>query len=405
MIRQSGCFCLNGNLILLNDHHFVLSVNFGASIFTIPTMDSEKIIIGFLGAGGIARSHAFALNSLKYFYSVVPEIELEAVCSARKESSDSFAVKFGFRKSLTLEEFKANAKINTVLILGPNKVHFGHLKLALEMPSVTRIYLEKPVCSNLEEEMEMAQLAVNSGKQIQVGFQYLQTASVREALDFWRSGKLGNPIHFDLKYYHGDYLQKSYRDKRQTRLTPAPDGGAMADLGSHGISLLMAFLGENLQITSAVQAGRFADVPDDSDLFSLLSLVQPENFAAGTMSASRISSGTGDLVSLEIYAEKGMLRYSSHSVDYFEYYLEETGQWTRHIVGSNYTPITSFPSGHVPPGWLRSMIHAHYIFLGGNDPKAFMPDLKHGLAVQRVVRETARHLRNYRDLIQNNGKK
>ncbi len=364
-------------------------------------MVSEKMVIGFLGAGGIAQAHAFALNSLRYFYPEVPEIVFEAVCSARKESRDAFAEKFSFKKSLSFEEFTVNTDINTVLILGPNKVHFEHLKLALEMPSVKRIYLEKPVCSNLEEEQQMAKIAVESGKVIQVGFQYLQTASVREALAFWHSGKLGKPIHFDLKYYHGDYLQQLYRNKRVTRLTPAPDGGAMADLGSHGISLLMAFLGENLQITSGFQAGRFADVPEDSDLFSSLSLVHPENFAAGTMSASRISSGTGDLVSLEIYAEKGMLRYSSHSVDYFEYYLEETGQWIRQVVGSNYLPLTSFPSGHVPPGWLRSMIHAHYIFLGGNDPKAFVPELKHGLAVQRIVRETAVFLKTYRDLIIN----
>ena len=362
-------------------------------------MVSEKMVIGFLGAGGIARAHAFALNSLRYFYPEVPEIVFEAVCSARKQSRDAFAEKFNFQKSLSIEEFRSNTDINTVLILGPNKVHFEHLKMALEMPSVNRIYLEKPVCSNLEEELEMAKIAGESGKVIQIGFQYLQTASVREALAFWHSGKLGNPIHFDLKYYHGDYLQQSYREKRVTRLTPAPDGGAMADLGSHGISLLMAFLGENLQITSAFQAGRFDDVPEDSDLFSSLSLVHPENFAAGTMSASRISSGTGDLVSLEIYAEKGMLRYSSHSVDYFEYYLEETGQWIRQVVGSNYLPISSFPSGHVPPGWLRSMIHAHYIFLGGKDPKAFVPELKHGLAVQRIVRETAKFLKTYRDLI------
>jgi len=273
------------------------------------------------------------------------------------------------------------------------------------MPSVKRIYLEKPMCSNLAEEKEMAELAASCGKQIQVGFQYLLTASVREALAFWHFGKLGKPIHFDLKYYHGDYLQKLYREKRATRLTPAPDGGAMADLGSHGISLLMAFLGDDLQITSAFQAGSFDDVPADSDLFSSLTLVHPASKAAGTMSASRISSGSGDLVSIEIYAEKGMLRYSSHSVDFFEYYQEETGQWTRQIVGSNYAPITSFPSGHVPPGWLRSMIHAHYLFLGGQDSKAFVPDLKHGLSVQRIVRETADHLKIYRNLIQNNGKK
>jgi len=51
------------------------------------------------------------------------------------------------------------------------------------------------------------------------------------------------------------------------------------------------------------------------------------------------------------------------------------------------------------------MIHAHYIFLNGNDPKSFIPDLKHGLAVQRLVRETADHLKNYRNLIQKDGKK
>ena len=108
--------------------------------------------------------------------------------------------------------------------------------------SIRRIYLEKPVCSNLEEEKAIAALSLKySGIRIQVGFQYLFSSAVREALAFWKSGKLGKPIHFELKYYHSDYLKKEYRDKRTSRLTPAPDGGAMADLGSHAISLLIAF--------------------------------------------------------------------------------------------------------------------------------------------------------------------
>ncbi len=361
--------------------------------------NSTTINVGFLGAGGIAKSHVYSLNSLKYYYSDVPGIRLESVCSARAESREKFAGVYGFLQASGFEDFVANPAINTVFILGPNKVHFEHLKAVLEMPFVTRIYLEKPVCSNLEEEQEMQKLLARTDKKIQVGFQYLQTSSVREALIFWKSGKLGKPIHFDLKYYHGDYLQKSYRDKRQTRLTPAPDGGAMADLGSHGISLLIAFLGEDLQMVNAMQAGNFNDVPAGSDLFSLVSLVDPVTKAAGTLSSSRISSGTGDLVSLEIYAEKGCLKYSSQHAEYFEYFLEETGEWTKQVVGSNYSPITSFPSGHVPPGWLRSMVHAHYIFLTGNDPKAFVPDLKHGLAVQRLVRETAGHMATFRQFL------
>lgn len=352
--------------------------------------------IGFIGAGGIARAHAFSLNSLKYYYDDASEIEFISVNSARESSRIKFAEKYGFSKSQDIESFAGNRAIDTVFILGPNSVHFEHFQLALKMPGIKRIYLEKPVCSTEEEEKQMESLIERSSIPVQIGFQYLQTSAVREALSFWKSGMLGKPIHFDLKYYHGDYLQKSYRDKRQTRLTPAPDGGAMADLGSHGISLLTAFFNEELQILNALQGGSFEDVPKDSDLFSSLSLVDPASQAVGTMSASRVSSGTGDLVHLEIYAEKGALRYSSHHADYFEYFLEDDGKWIKQPIGSHYKPVTSFPSGHVPPGWLRSMIHAHYLFLGGQDDQAFIPDLSHGLAVQRIVRETADHLRVFR---------
>ncbi|MGQ7869196.1 Gfo/Idh/MocA family protein [Sunxiuqinia sp. sy24] len=355
----------------------------------------STVKIGFLGAGGIAKAHAYSLNSLRYYYPETPQIVFESVCSQREESRKHFAESYGFRQHQCEADFMQNDAIDTVLILGPNKVHAEHLKAVAKMPNVKRIYLEKPVCSSLQEEKELAALAL-AGRKLQVGFQYLQTASVREAIAFWKSGKLGRPIHFDLKYYHGDYLQQSYRDKRQTRLTPAPDGGAMADLGSHGISLLLSFMGEQLQITSALQGGDFADVPGDSDLFSSLSLVDPHTRAVGNMSASRISSGSGDLVSLEIYAEKGTLRYTSQRPESFDYFLEETQQWVTQPVGSHYKPISSFPSGHVPPGWLRSMVHAHYLFLGGADERAFVPDLQHGLAVQRLVRETATHLSSFR---------
>ncbi len=159
----------------------------------------------------------------------------------------------------------------------------------------------------------------------------------------------------------------------------------------------MPFLGKKLQITSAYQSGCFEDVPIGSDLFSSISLFDPRTKMAGQLSASRISSGTGDLVHLEIYGKKGALRYSSHTADYFEYYMEESKQWIKKVVGSNYFSITGFPSGHVSPGWLRAMVHAHYIFLSGDDPQAFVPDLKHGLAVQRIVRETASHLQEFRN--------
>lgn len=363
-------------------------------------MNQEKAVVGFIGSGGIARSHAYSLNSLHYFYNDYPEIKLDLVCSATEANRTDFARKFGFDRSSDLEDFISDKKINTVFILGPNKVHFEHLKAVLGMEGLIRAYIEKPVCSSLPEEKEIAALVQkHPGIKIQVGFQFLFSATIRQMLQFWRSGKSGNPIHFDLKYYHSDYLNKEYRDKRTSRLTAAPDGGAMADLGSHSLSLLIALMGNNLQITGALQGGHFADVRSDSDLFSLINVYDKTSGAVGTLSASRISSGTGDYFAVEIYAEKGAIRYSSATPDHFEYYTEESRLWSRLSVGSSFKPVTSFPSAHVSPGWLRSMIHAHYVFLTGNDQDEFVPDIDHGLAVQRLVTQTADHLKVFRESI------
>jgi predicted dehydrogenase len=353
--------------------------------------------VGFIGAGGIAKAHVYALQAIRFYYPQIPDIRLISVTSSSEASRSDFALKYGFFRSDSIETFLQSADIDTVFILGPNHTHFEHFKEVLKMEKVKRIYLEKPVCSTETEEKEMLSLFSLTDKQVQVGFQYLLTPSIRQALILWKSGILGKPVHFDLKYYHGDYLQQNYRDKRKTRLTPAPDGGAMADLGCHGISLLTAFFGNGLRMVNALQSGSFEGVPADSDLFSSISLMDPVTKAVGHLSASRISAGSGDLVDFGIYAEKGTLKYCSRHPDYFEYYLETEGRWIRQPVGSNYPPVTSFPSGHVPAGWLRSMVHAHYLFFEGNDPLAFIPDLKHGLEVQRLVRETANNLTVFRN--------
>ena len=352
-----------------------------------------------MGAGGIARSHVYALNSLRYFYPDPPLVELLAVTSARGESRSAFASEFGFRRAIPVEEFISDPEIDTVFILGPNSVHCPHLEAAIAMPGVRRIYLEKPVCSSYDEEQKTENLLRNipPDKPVQVGFQFLMGAAVREALVCWREKDFGRPLHFSFTLKHSDYLNPSYREMRRTRLTPAPDGGAMADLGSHAISLMVAFLGDDMQVSGALQSGSFEDVPAGSDLYSEISLLDPKTGAVGNVSASRVSSGIGDMLAFEIYAEKGALVYNSMYPDRFDYFFEEGGDWATRFTGSNFKPVTSFPSGHLPAGWLRALIHAHYVFLTGNDKLAFVPDLDHGLEVQRLVRETSVHMGLFRE--------
>jgi hypothetical protein len=46
----------------------------------------------------------------------------------------------------------------------------------------------------------------------------------------------------------------------------------------------------------------------------------------------------------------------------------------------------------MPSGWLRAMVHHHTLFLGGDPGISFIPDLTHGIVVQRLLQDIAGHL-------------
>jgi predicted dehydrogenase len=350
--------------------------------------------IAFVGAGGIASAHALALAVLPYYYPDVPRIVRVAVASKTPASRQSFASRYGFSYALDPSDLWTLDNIDTVFVLGPNELHYSLLQRSLERKNVRYIYVEKPICVTREEEEALTQLAANwpEEKVIQTGFQFLQMSTVRKALSLMREGDFGTPIHFHVRYLHSGYLESSYRNERRSRLKPSPVDGALVDLGSHALSLLVAFMGEDLEIVSARQSGTFPDVPAGSDLCTTILLNDRSSGAAGTLVASRISAGAGDLLELEVRYTGGSLRLSTERPDEIEIFTQDRGEWSRLDCGSDYLPITKFPLRYAPSGWLRSLIHAHYLFFGGIDVCAIRSDLDHALAVQRMIRSAAEQL-------------
>jgi predicted dehydrogenase len=354
----------------------------------------ETYRVAFIGAGGIARAHAFGLAALPFYYDNAPAIVRKTVTSATPESRTRFAERFGFNDAIALDDLWSEKDIDTIFILGPNDSHYPHFEHALKMDSVRHIYLEKPICASRDEELAISRLikTLPQGKKIQTGFQFLQMANVRLAMRLWREIDFGKPIHFFARYLHSGYLGTEYREKRRSRLKIAPAGGAMADLGSHPLSFLAAFLGDGLDVIAAEKSGDFEDVPPGSDLCSTALLRESKSGAQGSVTASRISAGSGDWLELEIMCTKCAFRVSTKNPDILEFYPGgNAGEWQTIHCGSDYLPATKFPSLSMPSGWLRSMIHAHYLFFGGEDEHAYVPDITHGLTVQRLVRQTAEH--------------
>lgn len=338
--------------------------------------------IGFVGVGGMAHNHMYALNALSTYYSALPNIEVLAVTSATAAKRESFAKRYNIPLALTPEEIFTNKDINTLFIQSPNNLHYVQLIKALQCEHIEHIYIEKPLTVKNEDFASLSALA-NKNINLQIGFQFLQMPAIRWA--YQHKALLGNLIHFNARYLHSSYLDKAYRDRRRNRLVAAPDGGAMVDLGAHALSLLVAFLGDQLALNAVHRSGEFPDVPADSDLYSAIFLRDLASYAVGTVSASRISYGASDVLELELRGEQGALLFSSLQPDNITVCANGALQQEVRFCGNQY-PETVFPSRYCPSGWLRALVHALYLFFTqANDP--LRPSLAHGLAVQRLLNE------------------
>ena len=348
--------------------------------------------VGFLGAGGIAQSHTYALDSLKYYYTDAPIIEKLVVASPTSASRERFARRFEFINAITPDEIWDRTDIDTLYILGPNHTHTPQLLKALNVPSIERIYLEKPIGASHQDLHDLEAIEQSKhGKSIITGFQFLQKSALRAALAHWQRGEFGDPIHFRVEYLHSSYLDPVYRQKHTDRMAPIPANGAAVDLGTHALSLLIAFLGEKLTVKTTAASGKYDDVPHHSDLCTTVILEEPSSGAIGTLVASRVSHGTGDHLLIEIRATRGAMVFDSAQPDTYETYTPKHG-WQRHTVMSDYLPSSKFPSDYTPSGWLRALVHNHYLFLGGEPGISFIPTLQHGIQVQRLINAIADHL-------------
>jgi predicted dehydrogenase len=351
----------------------------------------KEPVIAFIGAGAVADYHAYALGALHFYYPGVPRIVPSAVTSSRAETRDAFATRHGIRDSLPLDDLVKRTDIDTVYILSPNAFHYAHLNAALSMSGVRRIYVEKPLCTTDEERTSIAAMASDADSvRIQMGFQFLHTSAARYAHEQWREGTFGAPIHFHVRYLHSAYLDEGYRARRAERLRPAPEGGAMVDLGSHAFSLAAAFLGNSLEVVDALENTVFPGM--QSDFCTVALCRDPSTGAIGTVTASRVSAGAGELLEMEVRGTKGGFRFSSETADSLE--LFSTGGETRTIVtASDYRPHSEFPKRTVHGGWLRSLVHAQYVFISGMEENPAV-DLQHGLTVQRLLLDVTRKLRH-----------
>lgn len=369
-------------------------------------MKQKEIRIGLLGFGFMGKTHAFSVANLPYYCGDLPfHAVIRGVCTRSMEKSRAVAEKFGFAVATDNEDVLINdPEIDVIDICTPNILHADTVRRALAAGK--HVYCEKPLADNLADAEQMAALAAKSDRICTVVFNNRHLSAVRRAKELIEEGRIGRILSFDFHYLHNSCTDPNRKVGWKQTAEVCGKGGVLFDLGSHIIDLAVFLCGKFRSVIGKSQIA-FPTRPgldgkdwqtDAPEAFYLLA--EAENGAHGTITASKLTTGTNDDLGFTVYGTKGALKFSLMNPNYLGFYdnqaLHEpyggTAGFTQiECVGRYPAPAGAFPSPKAAQGWLRGHVMGMYDFLNSVYlGKQSAPSFADGAYVQRIMEAAMR---------------
>ncbi|HET7657082.1 MAG TPA: Gfo/Idh/MocA family oxidoreductase [Bacillales bacterium] len=190
---------------------------------------TEKLRVGLIGAGGIARG-AHIPNYLK----CGERVELVAVSDVVKEKAEDLAQEFSIPHVYEdYEKMLREAGVDAVSICTPNKFHAPAAIAALE--AGCHVLCEKPPAMTAAEAQQMADASEKAGKYLTYGFHYRHAQETEALRRFIDAGELGEVYAGTVKAVRrrgipgwGVFTNKELQG-----------GGPLIDIGVHMLDLAL----------------------------------------------------------------------------------------------------------------------------------------------------------------------
>ncbi|MFI1535752.1 Gfo/Idh/MocA family protein [Streptomyces anandii] len=197
----------------------------------------EKVSWGILATGGIAAAFAADLVDL-------PDAELVAVASRRKESAEEFAERFGTGRAYgSWEELARDEGIDVVYVATPHAAHRVAAGLCLE--AGRNVLCEKPFTLNLREAAELVALAREHDRFLMEAMWMYCNPLILRLKALVEDGAIG-----EVRTVQADFgLAGPFPPAHRLR-DPALGGGALLDLGVYPVSFAHLLLGEPSDVTA-----------------------------------------------------------------------------------------------------------------------------------------------------------
>ncbi len=355
----------------------------------------QEIGIGIIGTGFMGKSHAMAYRAAA---GLTPGIHpvLVSVADIDAAAAARTALQFGIRRHTA--DWKAlihDPEVHVVSITSPNRFHLEH---ALEAIAAGKhVHCEKPVAPNSDDARVMLAAAEKAGVKTQVGFNYIKNPLLKLARTMIASGELGEITGF--RGIHAEDFMASATEPYSWRLDPTGGAGAVADLGSHILSMARFLLGPITAVSADLET--VVKQRPESAGSPVLKTIQVDDIARltvkfargcrGHIEANWVATGRKMQLGFEISGTKGSLSFSQERFNELQFYsVDNQGRHKGYqtlVAGPEHAPYGSFcPAAGHQLGFndLKTIEMAEFIqSIVKNDISG--PDFKEAWEIQRLV--------------------
>lgn len=362
--------------------------------------------IGLIGFGAMGRTHLFAVNSLPYYFdNKNVRAEVYGICTAHFDVATEIAREFGIPKVYrTSDELISDPEIDIVDICTPNYMHYDAIIKAAE--NGKHILCEKPLCDDIGRSREVllcAKRLTEHGKVCGMVFNNRFLSPVIRAKQLVDEGRLGRILSFKGEYLHDSCLDTS--KKAGWKQSAQYGGGVLSDLGPHVIDIIRYLCGDFRSVCGMEQIafprrtginGEAWETDADEAFYMTATL---NNGAYGSITVSKLATGSNDDLSFEISGTDGALKFSLNEPDWLYFYdvSKPAGDFggergfTRIECIQRYGKDCIFPSRKASQGWLRGHIGSMYSYLKCvSEGRSFSPSFVDGAYVDRVINAARR---------------
>ncbi len=355
--------------------------------------EQKSIGIGLIGSGFMGRCHANAFGAVSGLFDLPAQPVKAILADATEEIAAAGARALGFSRSTAdWQSLISDDAVDIVAITAPNVLH-EPMALAAIAAGKT-VYCEKPLSTTAASALKMTEAAEAAGVVTSVGFNFLRNPMIGLARELISSGEIGEVTGF--RGRHAENYMASGDAPHSFRTDPQ-GGGALADIGSHIISMARHLLGPIAEVSAdcrtihadrPVTAGASERRPVEVDDMTH-ALMRFESGVSGSIEANWAATGRTMDLSFEVTGTKGAIAFSQeHMNDLLVYSDSGAGAGYKRIeAGPSHPPYGRFcPAPGHQLGFnelkiieVADLIEAHVT------KGTCRPDFREAWAVQRTV--------------------